>query len=122
MNSEASARWRIVIGLIACVPLAAFVADRWVDWIYPSFIGGAYADFKVYPHGLFLPANLIAFVLQTTGASDAVFRRAMVVEAFLICYSVMLVLFLIIASVFRARGKRTANKSVELTESAPRPP
>jgi hypothetical protein len=80
------------------VAVAAIVANQWVKWIYPFFIGGAYSDFRFFPHGLFLPASLVAFVL---GASDPVFRQLLFLEAFLICLVTFIIIYGFIAYAFR---------------------
>jgi hypothetical protein len=98
MISEATARRRTLLAIAACVAVAAVVANQWVKWIYPSFTGGAYSDFKFFPHGLFLPASLVAFVL---GASDPMFRQLLFLEALLICFVTFISIYGVIAYVFR---------------------
>jgi hypothetical protein len=98
MISEASARRRTLIALVVCVAVAAIGAWGWVRLIYPSFCGGAYSDFKLYPHVLFLPASLVAFVVSP---SDAGLRKALFCEAFLICLFVLFFIYLFIAYAWR---------------------
>jgi len=96
MISEATARMRTLIAIVACVAVAAIVANVWVNWIFPScFTGTSDSDFT---EGLFLPATLVAFVF---GGSDPVYRQLLFVEAFLICFPVFLLAYLPIAYVFR---------------------
>ena len=98
MISEATALKRLLVAMVVCLAAAAIVARAWVVWIYPSFCGGAYSEFRFFPHGLFLPASLVGFVI---GASDAVFRRLLFVEAFLICFVAFMFFYGFIAYVLR---------------------
>lgn len=98
MISEASARKRTVIAFVVCAALAAVFAYGWVQEIFPSFCGGAYSNFKPYPHVLFLPATVVAFVLSP---SDAGLRIALFCEAFLICIIPLLVIYFLIAYIWR---------------------
>jgi hypothetical protein len=93
-----SARIRTLIALVACVAIAAIMSFGWVRLIYPSFCGGAYSDFKFYPHVLFLPASLVAFVVAP---SDAGLRVALFFEAFLICFVAVLATYFFVAHVCR---------------------
>jgi hypothetical protein len=72
----------------------AFVRVGPVD----AFCGGAYSDFKFYPHVLFLPATLVAFVF---GASDAGLRTALFCEAFLICFAAIAFAYFLVAYLYR---------------------
>src|SRR4051794_1715188 len=96
--SESSARTRTFIALVACVATAAGAAFGWVNSMYPAFCGGAYSDFKFYPHMLFLPATLVAVVF---GPSDTGLRRALFCEAFLICFALFLIGYFLIVAVCR---------------------
>jgi uncharacterized membrane protein len=90
MASQTSARRRTLIALVVCAAVAVIFSLAWVTSIYPSFCGGAYADFKFYPHVLFLPASVVAFVLN---ASDAGLRKALFCEAFLISFMAVFIIY-----------------------------
>jgi F0F1-type ATP synthase assembly protein I len=98
MISKTTALKRMLVAFVVCLVAAAIVAYKWGEWFHPSFTGGAYSDFKFFPHGLFLLAGFVAFVL---GASDSVFRQLLFVEAFLICFCTFIVIYGFIASVLR---------------------
>ena len=98
MISEASARKRTLIALAVCAVAAIIAANQWVAWIYPSFCGGAFSDFKVYPHRLFMPAAIAAYLVNRSGSG---LRLALFCEAFLICFAVIFFIYFFVAYVFR---------------------
>ena len=98
MISEATAIKRMRIAIVVCLAAAGIVGYVWTASIHPLFTGEEYSNFRFYPHGLFLPASLVAFFF---GASDAVFRRLLFVEAFLICFFAFIIIYGIVAAVIR---------------------